>query len=140
MIKRTTADGHFSDCIRIREDYTCEHCRKYVPEDNRYNAQCAHIIGRKHKSTRHDPANCLMLCGTCHSIFTDNPIQFVEWLVEYLGQAHLDQLQQKKNRIIKKMKNEEKDKAKHYLAEKKRMLKERAEGIQGRIEFRGYYD
>ena len=142
MIKRTTSDGHFSDCIRIREDFTCENpkCKKYIPEGDRYNAQCCHIVSRKFKSTRHSPNNCLMLCGNCHADFTADPVMFTTWLQTYLGQDHLDKLQQEKHRIIKKVKNEEKDKAKHYLKEKKRMIKLRDDGLTGRIEFRGYYD
>ena len=139
MIKRTTSDGHFSDCVRIRADFTCEHCGLYVPEGERQNAQCAHIIGRKHKSTRHDPDNALMLCGSCHSVFTDDPILFNRFLRNYFGEDHLDMLQIKKNRIIKKVKDEEKAKAAHYLREKKEMLSLRNEGLQGRINFIAFY-
>jgi hypothetical protein len=138
-IKRTTADAHFSDCVRIRVNFTCEKCGIYIPEGERKNAQCAHIIGRKHKSTRHDPDNALCLCGGCHSEFTDDPLYFSRWVDLYLGSGLYELLQEKKNRIMKKYKGEEKEKAKHYLSEKKRMQKLRDEGEQGRIEFVGFY-
>lgn len=138
-VKRTTADAHFSDCVRIRNDYTCEHCGIYVTEHERANCHCAHIIGRKHKSTRHDPDNALCLCGSCHAVFTDDPVLFVRWLDSYIGHGLYEILQEKKNRIMKSYKGEEKDKAKHYLEEKKRMLKLRANGFTGRIDFDGFY-
>lgn len=139
MVKRTTCDAHFSDCVRIRADYTCEHCGIYIPEGERQNAQCAHIIGRKHKSVRHDPDNAICLCGKCHSVFTDDPLAFARWLNEYIGHGLYELLQEKKNRIMKKYKGEENEKSKHFLNEKKRMLKLRDDGVQGRIDFTGFY-
>lgn len=139
MVKRTTVDAHFSDCVRMRNDYTCENCQIYIPESDRNNCHCAHIIGRKHKSTRHDPDNALCLCSSCHGVFTDDPLMFARFVDRLLGEGMYEILQEKKNRIMKSYKGEEKEKAKHYLNEKKRMLKLRASGVQGRIEFTGFY-
>ena len=140
MIKRTTSDGHFSDCIRIREDYTCEHCKTHIYEGDRQAAQSAHLVSRKFNSLRVDPDNACMLCASCHASFGDDPILFNRWLVEYFGDAHLDKLQQKKERVMKGFKKEEKERSKHYLKEFRRMTALRNSGLEGRIEFKGYYD
>jgi hypothetical protein len=42
MIKRESCDKWFSDVVRQKSNYTCEHCKK---TDSRM--ECAHIYGRR---------------------------------------------------------------------------------------------
>lgn len=56
-----------------------------------------HILSRRHKKIRWSPLNCLSLCSSCHSYFTDHSAEFglfVEHILpgrlEYLGKLDRD--------------------------------------------------
>lgn len=63
-IKRDQADKWFSDVVRQKANYTCEHCHK---TDSRM--ECAHIYGRRLKSVRWS---------------LDNAVAFAIGAIEYL--------------------------------------------------------
>jgi len=105
-------DAAFSNYIRKKAAYKCEHCKKTFEP---YLAHCAHIHSRKKQAVRLDPDNALCLCLFCHRHFTDNPNQFETWLIEYKGKEHLDRLRVKANQI-KKWRPGEKEKLIKNLA------------------------
>ena len=137
-IKRTKYDAVFSDLVRERVNYTCEHSGIYIPEGERQACHCAHIHGRKNQSTRYDPDNAVCLSAKSHYYFTDHPTEFTYWLEEYLGEGHLDLLREKARQIKKWYKGEKDEMYKHYKAELKEMRRKRADGDTGRIDFVGW--
>ena len=88
-IKRDAADKWFSNVVRKKAGYVCEHCNKV---DARM--ECAHIYGRAAKSVRWSLDNAVCLCHYCHMRFTANPLEFTAWLEETLGQGHMDMLRE----------------------------------------------
>lgn len=115
-IKRDQADKWFSDVVRQKANYTCEHCHK---TDSRM--ECAHIYGRRLKSVRWSLDNAVCLCHWCHRVFTENPVQFTDWLNQYFGAGHLEILNEKRNQIFKANDLVKKEISAHYRAELKKM-------------------
>jgi len=67
----------------VREKKTkgvCEYCGD-KPKSKR-NIQWCHIKSRRYLSVRWDLDNCFCLCGKCHRYFTDNPDDFVCWMLD----------------------------------------------------------
>lgn len=95
-IKRCPADAAFSKAVRMSRNNTCEHCKR---SDGKL--ELAHIYGRRAKSVRWDTLNGLALCHTCHRYFTENPLDFNEWMKGYLGQGYLDILNEKRQHLLK---------------------------------------
>ena len=116
MIKRESCDKWFSDVVRQKSNYTCEHCKK---TDSRM--ECAHIYGRRLKSVRWSLDNAVCLCHWCHRDFTENPLKFTDWLNQYFGEGHMDILREKKNAILKATPDVKKDISKHYREELKKL-------------------
>ncbi len=86
---RGKADALFSKIIRARG--SCERCG-----DSEYRKlQCAHILSRRYSATRTDTTAAICLCWTCHRFFTDNPVEWTEWLYETIGPAEYLRLRQK---------------------------------------------
>ena len=94
-IKRTVADGHFSNCVRIRAKWSCQRCGTDYSDRNRQGLQCSHLIGRGHYAVRYDPENALSLCTKCHHDMTAHPIEHVQlWRnlhAEVYGEQSADQ-------------------------------------------------
>lgn len=89
-IRRDNLDKLFSHWVRARAGWACECCHK---SDGQMD--CAHIIGRRNRQTRWDDANAICLCRGCHSFFTDNPLDWSEWIVGYLGSDHVEAVRQR---------------------------------------------
>lgn len=115
-IKRDACDKHFSDVVRLKAGYTCEHCHK---TDSRM--ECAHIYGRRLKSVRWSLDNAVCLCHWCHRLFTENPVQFSDWLNQYFGEGHMDLLREKRNQIFKANDMVKKEISAHYRGELKKL-------------------
>lgn len=115
-IKRDAADKWFSNVVRKKAGYVCEHCNKV---DARM--ECAHIYGRAAKSVRWSLDNAICLCHYCHMKFTANPLEFTSWLEETLGQGHMDMLREKWQVLMKTNKKLRLEIAKHYREELKKM-------------------
>ena len=122
-IKRDASDKWFSDCIRHRANYRCEHCNKQFPGLVQ-GFECCHIWGRANKSTRWDAGNAVALCGGCHRHFTEHPLAYHGWLVKHLGEGNLALLAERRNMILKTNKMLRKEIAAHYRAEFRRMVSE----------------
>ena len=119
--KRCPADVAFSIALRMSRNNRCEYCGRTDRKQD-----LAHIYGRRAKSIRWDTMNALCLCAfPCHSGFTENPLDFEEWLTDYLGQGYIDILKEKRNRlsvgIAKVTKAERQAIAKHYREQIKLM-------------------
>ena len=137
MIKVTAADKYFSLCTRERSDWTCERCGihlRYEPA----RLQCSHVYSRRWASVRHEPINSLALCAGCHRTLGENPIDHVQAYIMVHGIERHELLRELKERIVKKRDRPEKDIAKHYREEWKRMTALREQGVTGRIDFVGY--
>jgi hypothetical protein len=136
-IKITPADKYFSLCVRERAEWTCEHCKKELGA-NAQNLHCSHIFSRRHPAIRHEPRNAAAHCAYCHRWLTENPVAFGDWAVSVLGREVVDLLRERIQRPYKRSRTELKEIAAHYRAQHKEMLRKRAEGHTGRLEFRGF--
>ena len=115
-IKRDAADTWFSKCVRLRAGWKCEHTgRQFTPSDS--GLHCAHIYGRRNKSTRWDMDNAVSLSASSHRYFTENPVEFFHWLDAHLGEGHMEVLSQKRNTILKTTKAIRSEIAAHYRQE-----------------------
>jgi len=90
-IRITALDKKFSLFIRERAHWSCERCFKvYHPPTKAL--QCSHFHGRRKKSVRFDPDNCMALCMACHQYFGENPLEHVAWMKNKLGARKFDAL------------------------------------------------
>ena len=72
-----------------RERGSCQNC------GTTQSLQCAHIISRKYSNTRTDLDNALCLCASCHMRFTDNQIDFAEFVIGIVGESRYAELRKK---------------------------------------------
>lgn len=91
---KAKADKLWSEYVRTR-DKVCRRCGK-VPSKHPH-----HIVSRRYHATRFMPANGVGLCPACHFYCHQNPIGSHKWLVETLGQKHLDALDELSKKIEK---------------------------------------
>ena len=132
QIRRDKRDALFSELVRERANWTCEGCGK---ASERRFLQCAHIFGRRHRTTRFSPQNALCLCFGCHRHFTENPVEFANWCAEKFGKKEMERLG-RLSKVVAAFK-------KHTLAEIQVdlkveldfMKKARSDGVTGRLEF-----
>ncbi|MDG6880963.1 Bacteriophage Lambda NinG protein [Phocoenobacter uteri] len=136
-IKRTPADDYFSKCVRARTNYTCERCGKQYDKSSA-GLHCSHNFSRRHRTIRWCKENALALCFSCHSWYEGNPPDSGVWLEEKLGIGAVEILREKMNSKMKVPKTEEKDIAKHYREELKKIEKARANGVCGIVEFESW--
>lgn len=133
-IKRTPADDYFSKCVRARTDYVCERCGKQYDKSST-GLHCSHNYSRRHRTIRWCKENALALCFGCHQWYEGNPPESGRWLENKLGKGTIQLLEEKKNAKIKVPKFEEKEIAKHYREELKKIQEKRNQGEQGYIDF-----
>jgi len=118
-IKRDNSDKWFSDVVRIRAKWCCQHCGKSYGGRSS-GLHCAHIYGRSNKATRWSLDNAVSLCYACHQHYGANPVAFTDWLTGFLGSGHMDILVEKKNAIMKTNEALRKQIAEHYREEYKK--------------------
>ncbi len=116
-VKITAADTWTSKVVRQAADYTCEHCGVKGPR-----MENCHIFGRRAAVTRYDLLNCICMCHHCHRTFTENPIDFRNW-VESRWPGRIDILQEKRQGILKNNAQTRKDVARHYRLQYDLILK-----------------
>jgi hypothetical protein len=93
---KAKCDKLFSQFIRSLGE--CERCHRSV----RVQLQTAHIFSRRYVSTRYEPLNALCLCAGCHRWGHDNPVEFVEFIKELLGETVYEDLRDMaKNKVVK---------------------------------------
>ena len=115
-VKRSTADIWFSKAVRLRDDSTCQSCKKL-------GSDCAHIVGRRNNSTRYCAENCLCLCRACHNMYGENPLDFMALISSLYGHDRADYLMVKKRGILKNNDETKKQVSDHYRLEYHRMNK-----------------
>jgi hypothetical protein len=87
-------DQLFSQIVRMRGE--CEWC--HAKNDT---LQCAHVFSRKFTNTRYAQFGAMCLCASCHFKAHAEPIEFTEWVKEYLGEETYQELRRKHNEIGK---------------------------------------
>jgi 5-methylcytosine-specific restriction endonuclease McrA len=112
-IKRDQADVWFSKAIRAR-DGKCVYCGRTD------TLEAAHIYGRRLRSVRWSMDNCVTLCHYHHRHFTEQPIEFRDWLIRLYGEGHMELLREKSRAIFKSTAAIRKEIAKHYRGEVRR--------------------
>lgn len=80
------ADTLFS--LWVRRKKVCEWCGSI--NANQYH--CSHIFSRRFLVTRWHPLNANCLCAGCHRKWHDKPVEAVEWIRSYLGDAVYEEL------------------------------------------------
>lgn len=83
---KAKADNLFS--LYIRRNQVCEWCG--TRNANQYH--CSHIFSRRYLVTRWHPLNANCLCARCHRKWHDKPVEAVEWIRSYLGDAVYEEL------------------------------------------------
>ena len=101
-IKRSSADQHLSNCVRMASTingelrpWHCQLCETDYSDRNRQGIQCSHFIGRgitMHGTygwaTRFDPLNCLSLCSACHGYVEAHPVAHINLWREVYGSIY----------------------------------------------------
>lgn len=140
MIKRTSLDAVFSDCVRESADWTCQNyrCKRVFPDRKGQDIHCSHFISRSYNSTRFFPDNALCLCAKCHDEVGKNPDLHVTVMREILGEVRYAELLFRKHQIVRHRNGDRAAMRKHYRRELERMRVERANGATGCLEFVSY--
>lgn len=114
MMRRDAADDWCSKVVRAR-DGACVRCG-----NDMYNQAC-HIYGRRMKILRWSLDNLVTGCSSCHRRWTENPVEFHDFLKMYLGEGHMEILREKAQGVLKTNKALRKEVAAHYRAEFRKM-------------------
>lgn len=118
-IKLDGVDKLFSLYIRNRDAWTCQKCGTYYPVGAQ-GLHCSHLFSRRHKSIRWEPLNAVAHCFNCHMWFGGNPIEAYRWIVEYLGEERLAELERMKAQTVRDnetYRQEQKAKLRELLSE-----------------------
>jgi|TARA_R100001530_G_C4321425_1_gene155944 hypothetical protein len=129
-IKRTWTDTLFSNYIRERADWKCQHpkCDKEFDKNNGKESRklhCCHIgYGRGHIPTRWNEYNCLALCSGCHLWIDSHPFRSIWLLHQHFTVYEIlyvkDQYAEKRTRRIdKKYEQKERERIKILIKELK---------------------
>lgn len=134
----TPADHWFGYCVKERVSWTCEYCHKIYPRGSQ-GLHDSHYFSRGNWATRFNPENSYAHCFFCHQKLGSNPDIFVRWVKTQLNDIRYQMLVNKSNDIsLGKSMKQTKGKgeiAEYYKQIYEDMLKERAKGYMGRIEF-----
>lgn len=138
-IKNSTADSHFSKCIREAAGWKCECCGTQYPE-NAQGLHCSHYFGRRAYGVRFDPGNAFAHCFSCHQKLGGNPYDFNEWVEGQIGEGLIQILREKREdtNLAKYVKKNLKEVSDHYREEHKRLKALRADGETGKLEIVGF--
>lgn len=131
-IKRTTADIAFSKAVRESFDWECQVCHSYG-KHNPAMMDCSHIISRANRRTRFTVDNAICLCRSCHEKMGRNTLEHAALAQDVLGEDRYWALKRKANTVKKIPKTVEKQIAKHYRNELKRIEDLRNCGHRGII-------
>jgi len=129
-IKRTWTDTIFSNYIRERADWKCQHpkCDKEFDKNDGKQSRklhCCHIgYGRGHIPTRWNEYNCLALCSGCHLWIDSHPMRSIWLLNQHFSLFEIlfvkDQYAEKRTRRIKKeFELQERERIKKLIREQK---------------------
>ena len=136
-VKIKAADTNFSRCVREASNWTCERCKTQYPK-GATGLHCSHIFSRRHRTIRWCKDNVQALCYACHQWFGGNPVDSGLWVTNYVGAGAIELITEKRDSKVKVSKLEEKDIAKHYKEELKKLEERRANGEQGPLDFQSW--
>lgn len=136
-MKRNPADEAFSKCVREAANWTCERCLTQY-EQGAQGLHCSHIYSRRHRTIRWAKDNVQALCCSCHQWFGGNPADSGLWIRALLGEGFIQRLIEKREQKSKVSKLEEKDIAKHYRAQLRKLLERRKQGETGVLDFESW--
>lgn len=143
-VKRTRADKWFSDCIRIRSNWICDHCGINLQND-RGKLHCSHYISRGKLSTRYHPLNAMAHCYSCHEKLGGgrwgggDVAEFTYHYDEMYGADVRDKLRRLSKMPFRKHNYHIDMISDFYRNEFKRMDQKRKNGVTDRLEF-PFYD
>lgn len=120
-------DKVFSLYIRLRDVnqdgyFHCPTCGRYLPFSK---ADCSHLWGRAHMSTRFDPDNVVAECSYDNRMNSSHLVQLTEYFKKTLGQQKFDLLQWKHNQAKNWSLFELQELIKYYQGEVERLKKEK---------------
>jgi hypothetical protein len=121
-MKISTADKYFSECVREANNHTCEWCGKQG------RMETSHVFSRRHRTIRWDKLNATCMCHACHRKWHESPLSAFAWFESKFGQGRIDLLREKMNAKIKVSKLEEKEIARYYREELKKLNEKRLNG------------
>ena len=139
-VKRTTADRHFSKCVRLRTNWHCEYCDKSFDHD-RGSLHCSHYISRNYKIIRFNPYNALAHCFSCHEELGGgrwgggNNAEFSYHYDNVHGPEIRESLRLMSKYAFPRFKRHEQDISVYYRDIAKEMEEMRMDGETDRIEF-----
>ena len=87
---RELADDLMSLFVRCRGGWVCQRCGSRKWED----MQCAHIVRKgAYTAGRYREENAICLCAPCHVFFTHHEIEWRAWLIGFMGEGRLHDLE-----------------------------------------------
>jgi hypothetical protein len=86
-MKLSKADTEWGRAVKERDGYSCRRCYTWFPEGPpRRGLHAHHIFTRSRRRTRHDVENGVSLCYGDHRWAHANPIEFLAWMRDELGE------------------------------------------------------
>lgn len=131
MIKRDSTDAIVSDVVREAADWCCERCQMPFPDRKSRNCHASHFISRKYNSVRFFPDNLTCLCGACHDLLGKDPYEHAKFMETKLGLVRLEELRQRKQRVVRYRNGDKAEMRKHYRGELERLRDLRTAGAVG---------
>ena len=140
-MKRDKLDVLFSKIVRFRtgEPPVCQSCGLQSPEG--HGLDCAHIHSRRYTSggLRWSVDNALCLCRSCHRMYTAQPANWGRFLMDLLGEGHLDLLNEKLNNGQRVKKADKEAIYQHLKGQWEHLRDRRMDGDIGYIEITDYF-
>ena len=138
-MKRDKHDALFSQLVRERANWRCESCGKIYPEGSRQGLHCSHFFTRSRKSVRWHPLNAAAHCYSCHTRLGGSPIDFADWIRDYLSRWHSDlcgdRLVSDSRKLVRWRKADLEELYSEMKKELSRMEELRRQGETGRLDF-----
>ena len=117
-------DHWFSKAVRSLALYECQ-LAGFTGQPCSSDMQCSHIYTRSSRCTRWDLDGAICACSRCHRYQHNMPLDSHDWLLEVLGEEHIERLRAK---YIANVKPTIDDKI-QMLADFKRIVKEYEDGV-----------
>lgn len=98
----------FSELVRTRAKWTCEHCGAWFGDD-KGRLHCSHHLSRRFNATRWDSRNASAHCAGCHRRLSDDPYKHAEFIEAQIGKAVYLELRAAANRTCQLKKHDRLD-------------------------------